>query len=308
MISLLQAIAEPTKHQILVELSRGPKRVSDLVSMTGHKQPNLSNHLAKLRGAGLVHAIKRGREVFYSLSSKQIESAVFALNTEPAVADRTLSLEEYSAEFARLAVLGEEAACLNVIDAMVAAGVPSIDLYQKIIAGAMNRVGDWYESGSIEIIHEHLASAIADRALIRVHQLRTPIVKRNALALVGCAAGNYHTIGARIVGDVLQSMGWETKFLGANTPAASFVAGVRLHQPKLVLVSLCLMSPSASELGVFNELRALKPEFPELTVGAGGQAVAHYREQIIEACADFACADLDEFLTQPLLQLFDHEN
>lgn len=308
MISLLQAIAEPTKHQILVELSRGPKRVSDLVSMTGHKQPNLSNHLAKLRGAGLVHAIKRGREVFYSLSSRQIESAVISLGAEPPSADRNVSLLEHSDEFARLAVLGEEAACLGLTDSLVAAGVSSLDLYQGFISQAMQRVGEWYDAKSIEIFHEHLASAIAERALIRIHQLRAPVIPTGSLALIGCAAGNYHTLGARMVGDVLVSRGWEAKFLGANTPAASFVAGVRLHQPRLVLVSLCLMSPSAAELGVFNELGALKPEIPDLMVGAGGQAVLHHREQIIVAGADFACADLTEFLNQPLLNLLDHED
>lgn len=308
MISLLQAIAEPTKHQILVELSQGPKRVSDLVSRTGHKQPNLSNHLAKLRGAGLVHAIKRGREVFYSLSSRQIESAVISLGVKSISADQSLSLDEHAADFARMAVLGEEAACLSLVDSLVAAGIPSVDLYQAVISRAMQRVGEWYEAKSIEIFHEHLASAIADRALIRIHHLRTPMVQTGALALVGCAAGNYHTLGARMVGDVLQSKGWETKFLGANTPAASFVSGVRLHQPRLVLVSLCLMSPSAAELGVFSELKALKAEFPDLLLGAGGQAVLCHREQIIEAGADFACADLDEFLNQPLLQLFDHKD
>lgn len=308
MISLLQAIAEPTKHQILVELCHGPTRVSDLVKQTGHKQPNLSNHLAKLREAGLVHSHKRGREVFYSLSSKQVESAVLSFGASSSNEATHPDLSERGLEFAHLAVKGDESTCLALIDQLVAARVPSIDIYQGVITRAMHQVGEWYDAGSIEILHEHLASAIAERCLIRVHQSRTPLVRQQALALVGCAAGNFHTLGARMVCDVLAAKGWETKFLGANTPTESILAAARLHSPRIVLVSLCQVSPTAQEFAVFAALRELKTDLPQLVIGAGGQAVINFRTQIVEAGADFACADLEEFLAQPLLELLDHED
>jgi DNA-binding transcriptional ArsR family regulator len=40
--------------------------VRDVVKRTGLSQPNVSKHLACLRGCGLVEREQRGREAFYS--------------------------------------------------------------------------------------------------------------------------------------------------------------------------------------------------------------------------------------------------
>ncbi|MCS6777355.1 MAG: metalloregulator ArsR/SmtB family transcription factor, partial [Chloroherpetonaceae bacterium] len=67
--TLARALAEPTRRAILENLRLGKKTVTELVRATRRKQPNLSNHLARMREQGLVSAERRGRQVYYSLNT-----------------------------------------------------------------------------------------------------------------------------------------------------------------------------------------------------------------------------------------------
>jgi methanogenic corrinoid protein MtbC1/DNA-binding transcriptional ArsR family regulator len=63
------ALAEPSRRALLENLRFGQKSVTELVNATQLKQPNVSNHLAKMRQQGIVRAERIGRQVYYSLST-----------------------------------------------------------------------------------------------------------------------------------------------------------------------------------------------------------------------------------------------
>ena len=66
---LSQALAEPSRRALLENLRFGEKTVTQLVEATQLKQPNVSNHLAKMKQQGIVRAERIGRQVYYSLST-----------------------------------------------------------------------------------------------------------------------------------------------------------------------------------------------------------------------------------------------
>lgn len=70
---LSQALAEPTRRAILEQLRLGQKSVSELVDATARKQPNVSNHLAKMRRQGLVRPERIGRQVYYSIATPFVD-------------------------------------------------------------------------------------------------------------------------------------------------------------------------------------------------------------------------------------------
>jgi DNA-binding transcriptional ArsR family regulator len=64
---LLAAIAEPTRLQILRQLTGGPQYVGQLSEQLGIPMVNMSHHLGVMRSAGVLAADKTGRRVIYSL-------------------------------------------------------------------------------------------------------------------------------------------------------------------------------------------------------------------------------------------------
>lgn len=65
--SVFQALAHPTRLQILEALRGGELSVSAILSRVGLEQGNVSQHLATLRTRGLVVNRKEGNQVFYAV-------------------------------------------------------------------------------------------------------------------------------------------------------------------------------------------------------------------------------------------------
>ena len=65
--AVLKTLANPRRLDILHALANGPIEVGRLAATIGASQPNVSQHLGILRSAGLVEAVRVGREVRYGL-------------------------------------------------------------------------------------------------------------------------------------------------------------------------------------------------------------------------------------------------
>ncbi len=63
----LKTLANPVRLQILHRLAAQPAVVTQLAAELGVSQPNVSQHLAVLRAAGLVAAERDGRLIRYRL-------------------------------------------------------------------------------------------------------------------------------------------------------------------------------------------------------------------------------------------------
>ncbi|HEY1387015.1 MAG TPA: metalloregulator ArsR/SmtB family transcription factor [Ktedonobacterales bacterium] len=76
---LAQALADPVRLAMLRQLMEGPATVSELQSLTGASQSNVSNHLALLRERGLVRATREGRQIIYTLRDASVGHLVESL-------------------------------------------------------------------------------------------------------------------------------------------------------------------------------------------------------------------------------------
>ncbi len=78
---VLKTLASPRRLEILHRLADGPLEVGRLATELGLSQPNVSQHLAVLRTAGMVEAEREGREVRYRLSDPDVMVACGIMRT-----------------------------------------------------------------------------------------------------------------------------------------------------------------------------------------------------------------------------------
>ena len=69
---VLKVLASARRLEILHRLADGPKEVGRLAAELGASQPNVSQHLAVMRAAGMVETEREGREVRYRLADPEI--------------------------------------------------------------------------------------------------------------------------------------------------------------------------------------------------------------------------------------------
>lgn len=71
-----RALADPGRCNILVALLDGPAYPGELAVTLGLTRSNMSNHLACLRGCGLVSATAEGRQIRYDIADPNLAHAI----------------------------------------------------------------------------------------------------------------------------------------------------------------------------------------------------------------------------------------
>lgn len=70
------ALSDPTRARLLLALREAPAYPAELAELLGTSRQNLSNHLACLRGCGLVVAVPQARRARYELADPKLGHAL----------------------------------------------------------------------------------------------------------------------------------------------------------------------------------------------------------------------------------------
>jgi methanogenic corrinoid protein MtbC1 len=87
--------------------------------------------------------------------------------------------------------------------------------------------------------------------------------------VISCAANEFHQIGGKMVADMFELNGWDSQFIGANTPEDHMLAHIQDEKPDLVGLSVSVyFNMPALKAG----LAAIRGNFQHLDILVGGQA------------------------------------
>jgi DNA-binding transcriptional ArsR family regulator len=75
-VGTLRMLADGTRLSLLWHLRDGELPVTDLCRLTGRPAPAVSQHLAKLRLAGLVLTRRDGTQIYYRLATSHVRQLV----------------------------------------------------------------------------------------------------------------------------------------------------------------------------------------------------------------------------------------
>ena len=76
MNSVFEALAHPTRREILEMLKSGSRTAGEIADAFEVSKPTMSGHFAKLREAGLIQADQKGATILYSLNLSVLEEVL----------------------------------------------------------------------------------------------------------------------------------------------------------------------------------------------------------------------------------------
>jgi DNA-binding transcriptional ArsR family regulator len=79
MRDVFKALADPTRREILSQLSRGSMTAGELWSLFPTSRASLSHHFNVLKAADLVRTERRGQTIVYSLNTSVVEEITTAV-------------------------------------------------------------------------------------------------------------------------------------------------------------------------------------------------------------------------------------
>ena len=147
-------------------------------------------------------------------------------------------------------------------------------LYEQVICPLMHRIGDLWQKGELQIVHEHTAFSAVRDFLVHLRGNYAPSAGAPTV-VVTTPSGQIHELGALIVADAAASNGWNVVYTGPGLPAEDIARAVDIHRARAVALSVIYPPDDAALPEELARLRRLVGRNVMLLVG--GQAASAYK-------------------------------
>jgi len=189
-------------------------------------------------------------------------------STLPSFFSESAPLVDVARCYSQALLRGERQEAGKLIMETVASGIPVKDIYLHVFQPAQLEIGRLWQTNQITVAQEHYCTAATQMIMSQLYPylFTTERIGRNLV--VACVGGELHEIGARMVADFFELDGWDTYYLGANTPADSILRTLSERQCDILAISVTIAPhlPGVSEL--IDKVRAT-PGLP-LKIIVGG--------------------------------------
>jgi DNA-binding transcriptional MerR regulator/methylmalonyl-CoA mutase cobalamin-binding subunit len=188
---------------------------------------------------------------------------------EPAEPDRTtLAAGDLVDAFQQAAASLDPAALEVILDEMFSRGAFE-QVAERYLVPALRRLGDAWQSGTLDVAAEHAASHAVSRRLAVAFQAAGRPPHERGMVLVGLPPGARHELGALIFSIAARRAGLPVMHLGADLPVADWLEAAIQTDASAVVVGVVSGPDVASAWAVVEALQAARPQMP---VAVGGHA------------------------------------
>jgi len=180
-----------------------------------------------------------------------------------------IQAEQTFTPYLELLMHGDLRGCRLLVQRLLAEGISFRNVYVNLFQRALYRMGELWEKKEICMGTEHLATTITLNLMTLAHPTLFDSPRNGKKVVVTCVGAELHQVGAQMISDTFEFLGWNSFFLGGNMPVEGLLELLADKRPDV----LCLSVSLSSHLEEFKEtVRKAGARFPELEILAGGQA------------------------------------
>ncbi|WP_050615676.1 cobalamin B12-binding domain-containing protein [Bacillus testis] len=140
-----------------------------------------------------------------------------------------------------------------------------VDLLDSVITPALQYIGDLWEKNRVSVADEHLATAICDFILAKLHPKTEGYKGQTAMFM--CLEGESHYIGLKMASMLFAENGWRIRYLGPNMPVEHVLKQVEDIKPDVVCLSVTIAYHLPRIAAYLKGLASLS-ERPDVIIGS----------------------------------------
>lgn len=169
-----------------------------------------------------------------------------------------------------------------------------LKVYEDFLTPALNEMVPTANE-NIDIWREHVRTSIirtiVENMLPFVQEERTKAGSIGKTAAVLCPPEEYHDVGARMASDILNTQGFDTIFVGSNTPYRVFEAGLAASSIDYIAISISNPYHLVSARKIIQGIRS---SHPGVKIIVGGNAILKHPDIAEVLGADFTASSLED--------------
>ncbi|MCF8338945.1 MAG: cobalamin-dependent protein [Bacteroidales bacterium] len=221
----------------------------------------LTNYLDDEKKAIVDQYIDRGLETLLSPSKEAISYL-----------DEKNPYNTLAKAFNEALLRGDRRTAQKLIMEAVESGVKVKDVYLYVFQPSQYEVGRLWLNNQISVAKEHFASAATQQIMAQLYPYIFSSRKIGKSMVAATVGGELHEIGIRMVADFFEMEGWDTYYLGANTPGASIIQAAKEYNADLVALSAAMPYHRSVLKEIIGEIRQ-QVDDPSLKIMIGGNAI-----------------------------------
>lgn len=180
-------------------------------------------------------------------------------------------------EFAKSLLNGDQDGAWNIVMSEIDHQDTRKEVFEQLITKAMQHIGELWETDKISVADEHLATSTCEYILARFHydmKKNSNVLQIKAKkAMFLCLENEQHDIGLKMVEQLFEEHGWNTRLLGANLPLEYAVKAANKWKPSVIGLSFSIWY-HADVLKTYIKVLEALPHQP--TVIVGGRLLSNY--------------------------------
>jgi methanogenic corrinoid protein MtbC1 len=152
---------------------------------------------------------------------------------------------------------GERSSASHLILDVIEQGMPIKDVYLKVFQPSQYEIGRLWQTNQISVAEEHYCTAATQLIMAQLYS-KIFNTKKNGRRMVATCVGNeLHEIGLHMVADFFEMEGWDTYYLGSNTPASSILRTLTERKPDVLAISATMTFHISLVTGLIEQVRAV---------------------------------------------------
>jgi len=132
---------------------------------------------------------------------------------------------------------GERQRASRLVMDAVEGGTSVQDIYLQVFQPCQHEIGRLWQLNQISVAQEHYCTAATQLIMSQLYPYLFTGERVGRTMVATCIANDLHEIGVRMVSDLFELSGWDTFYLGANTPVPSILEAVREQRADVLAVS-----------------------------------------------------------------------
>jgi methanogenic corrinoid protein MtbC1 len=154
---------------------------------------------------------------------------------------------------------GDRRAASRLILDAAQAGTPVQDLYLHVFQPVQREVGRLWQINRLSIAQEHYVTAATQLVMSQLYPRIFSTERVGRCLVATCVGGELHEIGVRMVADLFEMAGWDSYYLGANTPVQGVLQALEERQPDVLAISATLTVHVGQVRAMIEQVRATNP-------------------------------------------------
>lgn len=146
-------------------------------------------------------------------------------------------LADLAHRYTNALLLGDRQSASTMILESAQQGIAIKDIYLYVFQTSQREIGRLWQTNQISVGHEHYCTAATQMIMSQLYPYIFTSEKKGRRMVVTCVGGELHEIGARMVADFFEMDGWDTYFLGANTPLEGIIRAITERNADVLAIS-----------------------------------------------------------------------